>query len=231
MPLPVLPASLTFDTAFPYTEGPSIEFKQANLEKLADTLCGFLNTDGGYYLVGIADDGKIIGINRKRLDIAIRTVDNILRTSQITNTETRESVTAAHIQCVTIPVIGHTSEKFVLAICAQAHGTDVWQLPHAIVRRLNASNWSIPTDRKSMRVELDSLKTRNGVLEDNIRRCVQELKAHKMAVGLEIDILKANSDMLLKMLYDKILSAKEEKEKELSERRSGLLAAICCGLM
>lgn len=234
MSLPSLPVRLTIGQKFPYPEGQSIELKQANLSKLADTLCGFLNTEGGYYIIGVADDGKVTGIDQKKLDGALCTVDNILRGTQIINTETKRSVTTAHIQCIIIPIDGTLVEKFVLAVRAEADNSSVWQRPHAIIRRLHASNWSIPTDRMPIESELNSLRARNTMLENNIRKCVIELKTQEAAATAAIKQIAAtrtDCDTILKMLHDTILRAKEAKEKEMcAAATSGLFATICCGL-
>lgn len=239
MSLPVLPNTLTAGEKFPYPEGTTIEFKQANTAKLADTLCAFLNTQGGYYIIGVRDDGVVCGIDRKLLDARLCTVDSILRGNCITHTETKESVTDRHITCTVIPLDGMPADKFVLAICAKSDDSgDIWQRPNAIVRRLHASNWIIPTDRQSLKAELDSLRCRNYVLEENIRKCVQETKAGQIAIGYEKDrvtremsSLKESYDKLLKTLYDHILAEKEAKEKEMRSAAEGvLLSRLCCGL-
>lgn len=60
-------------------ESDKLEFKKsiANLKSAAESLCGFLNNGGGVVLIGVSDDGKIVGqeVNDKtQLEIA-----NILR--------------------------------------------------------------------------------------------------------------------------------------------------------
>jgi ATP-dependent DNA helicase RecG len=46
-----------------HTETDSVEFKRSTgqLERGMETLCAFLNGDGGYVLFGMGDDGTIIG--------------------------------------------------------------------------------------------------------------------------------------------------------------------------
>lgn len=47
-------------------EGLNIEFKKAVNklpENLFETVCAFLNTDGGYILLGVDDSGRVLGVN------------------------------------------------------------------------------------------------------------------------------------------------------------------------
>lgn len=45
-------------------EGKTLEFKMqiTHLSKIAKTICGFANTKGGTIVVGITDDGEIVGV-------------------------------------------------------------------------------------------------------------------------------------------------------------------------
>lgn len=48
-------------------EGVITEFKEANnglLKSSFETICAFLNRNGGHIFLGVNDDGKIIGVNR-----------------------------------------------------------------------------------------------------------------------------------------------------------------------
>lgn len=54
------------NTPFPQREGISLEYKEAakNLPKnFFETVCAFLNPDGGLIVLGIADNGKVTGVN------------------------------------------------------------------------------------------------------------------------------------------------------------------------
>ena len=66
------------NTPFPRREGISLEYKEAadNLPKnFFETVCAFLNRDGGLIVLGVADNGTVTGVNpgaagRIRADIA-----------------------------------------------------------------------------------------------------------------------------------------------------------------
>ena len=62
-------------------EDENIEYKiklnssKDSIEKWAKTLVGFANTFGGVLYVGINDDGKKIGLERKEIDVTKNLVD------------------------------------------------------------------------------------------------------------------------------------------------------------
>ena len=52
-------------------EGPDLEFKEAaeSLPKsFFETVCAFLNLDGGLIILGVADDGTVTGVARDSVD-------------------------------------------------------------------------------------------------------------------------------------------------------------------
>jgi len=62
---------------FPYPEGTQLEFKKTfhsnQLDKYRQTICAFLNTNGGHIIFGVSDNCTISGCNIKQNEI-----DNIL---------------------------------------------------------------------------------------------------------------------------------------------------------
>ena len=64
-------------------EDATIEFKSElpHRNSLADEIAAFANAKGGVILIGINNDGEIIGINRQKLDAAEKTVVEICQDS------------------------------------------------------------------------------------------------------------------------------------------------------
>jgi predicted HTH transcriptional regulator len=60
---------------FPHPEGTQVEFKKSfhtnQLEKYRQTICAFLNTNGGHIIFGVSNDCSITGCNIKQTDIDI----------------------------------------------------------------------------------------------------------------------------------------------------------------
>ncbi len=54
-------------------EGPTVEFKRSLTKDLGRELCAFANADGGVILLGVADSGRIVGVdNRNRVKSRIQ---------------------------------------------------------------------------------------------------------------------------------------------------------------
>ena len=52
------------------TESQGLEFKHSveNFKEISKTTCAFANASGGKIVIGIADDGKTIGVPAKEID-------------------------------------------------------------------------------------------------------------------------------------------------------------------
>ncbi len=66
-------------------EGVSVEFKKARNklpESLFETICAFLNRNGGVVLLGVTDDKKIEGVDPEAADAMIRNLVNLSNNTQ-----------------------------------------------------------------------------------------------------------------------------------------------------
>lgn len=61
-------------------EGQTLEFKKSFSEETLETICAFSNADGGIILIGVADDGKLDGlqIGRKTLEDWAQQINNAM---------------------------------------------------------------------------------------------------------------------------------------------------------
>ena len=67
-------------------EGIEVEFKESNgslTRSVFETICAFLNRKGGTILLGVADDGKIIGVNEDTLQAQLDTLARDMNNPQI----------------------------------------------------------------------------------------------------------------------------------------------------
>jgi len=67
-------------------EGLRLEFKEAVSElpvNLFETVCAFLNRAGGDILLGVADDGKVLGVNEVRAALLLKEIVNVSNNSQL----------------------------------------------------------------------------------------------------------------------------------------------------
>lgn len=66
-------------------EGISVEFKKAKTQlpsNLFDSVCAFLNRDGGTILLGVSDDKTIEGLNNKSAEMMCKTIANLSNNPQ-----------------------------------------------------------------------------------------------------------------------------------------------------
>jgi len=180
MALPTITGPYTAGALFPFMEGATMEFKQNNTAKMADTLCGFLNGSGGHYVIGVRDDGIMSGIGRTDVDRYLRDVDTILGRGDIADTVGKTVVTGKQISCARVKLNGAT-EKYLLVVTATPveDPTIVWQVPDAIVYRLNASNRRVSISSTTPAVEIRALKAKLVSAEANIMGLVLEAKARE----------------------------------------------------
>jgi predicted HTH transcriptional regulator len=57
-------------------ESQTVEFKRrfSSPEKIARELCAFANTEGGYLLLGVDDDRRIVGVESEKQDVELLTL-------------------------------------------------------------------------------------------------------------------------------------------------------------
>lgn len=215
--LPILPASYGLGDRTTILESQQIEYKRStsSRKKLIQTLCGFLNTNGGYMLFGIEDDLYVTGIIQKHVDQIARSVDDIIRDNSIINTTTGEPLHHRELTTITIPITDEPC-RVVMAIRALSlHPGSIYSLVSGErVYRLNASNHVIrgpPTEfeRLNRRVcdlmtEIAKVKKFNSILTERLH----------------------SSDIVLGELYDRILADKAAAEKRLTGGYCGWLTGL-----
>jgi ATP-dependent DNA helicase RecG len=80
-------------------EGHTTEFKQSGTSNLGREMCAFANASGGVILIGVRDDGKILGVdNHNSLKSEVQ---NIARSSDPPIAVEIESI--GNVLCITIP--------------------------------------------------------------------------------------------------------------------------------
>ena len=219
--LPSLPVSFQVGELFPLPEGQQIEFKENNTIKMEATLCGFLNTAGGYFITGVSNDGIIRGISRQAVDSVLLKVDNILRNNKILNTKTGN---AAGVQEITTTVVrlDGCADKELFLIIVRAESVDeshVFQTESGVWYRLNASNTRCRSEFEDIARARDRLTTEKAEMLRDIAVLTVDLR--RTVVAYE----KARADLsaTLEELHARILADKADMERRLTEsRRWGL---------
>ena len=116
-------------------EDSKIEFKRElpHTASLADEIAAFGNANGGVILIGVDDDGSIVGINRQKLDKDEKTVVEICQDS-----------IAPPIHIVTEKLL--VSDEHLLKI-EVPRGLFVHKSPNGYYRREGSSKREIPTEQ------------------------------------------------------------------------------------
>ncbi len=238
-------------TKFPYPEGIHFEFKVSlnavdakSRTKLAETICAFLNTDGGYLIVGVRDsDRALLGVPiNKTLDEFMLRVDNIYHSNHIVH-EDGTTISPGTVTAMTVPV--GNKHLCVVKVCPEPD--QKYRLNSGeIYYRLSASNFRLlaTTDTITLRVSeyTNHVFNKTREIKDDYQKLVKyTVEVEKKYCNLQQskeqmsddykELMKkyenvSNGNLFLKkmlenekkstqMLFDLILQQKKEKEEEL----------------
>lgn len=142
---------LSKETIFPLPESSWIEFKSGfgtPIEKIYATLCGFLNGDGGYLIIGVQDKTRsILGIQTSKIEDNFRlSIDNIYHLRKIVTTND-ESLTPENIK---IKYIECANNKKILVITAKPTLNKKYKINNEMWYRLSASNYKMINDTNNL---------------------------------------------------------------------------------
>ncbi len=220
---------------FPYPEGYQFEFKATAsalcTEKLLATICGFLNNEGGYFIVGIDDNRKIVGVNQnKELDKFLGRVDAIYHDRMIVHED------GSQISVETIKVLNVSIEKEKVVCVVQAIPEPDKKYRFASgdsYYRLSSSNLRLSSGKfivTMSQLEIDALVfNKTNSIKNEYESKLKTIKIDydcviKRATGIQksYDLQNAflkkqmeKEKQTTEMLFDLILKQKKEKEEEL----------------
>jgi predicted HTH transcriptional regulator len=131
-------------THFPLPEGTNLEFKigfnSSMAEKIYATICGILNSGGGYLVIGVEDETRrIVGIKTdKSMDYFLLALDNIYHHGQIK----RKDGSALPLETIKSGTVAAANGKEVLVVtCTPQEGEKYTIKDGSIFYRLAASNF------------------------------------------------------------------------------------------
>lgn len=211
--LPSFPADLPRMSKFPYLEGQQWEFKETAsehcLKKLSATVCGFLNSAGGYMVFGIRDDGCVLGVSRKFADKVMLRVDDIIHVGTVKNTTTGGNLTPSELKAYTVPLAGWKGDSHLVVIqVASAGAGHIYKMNNGVAMyRLAASNLTATTfifgdehAMKDMQALNEKLRAENTALAADNLRLRQSMATHHsemMSLGSKVrNATRSNVDLL-----------------------------------
>ncbi len=210
------------DEIFPNMEGSDFEFKLSfnnyRTSKIMETLCGFLNNDGGHMIFGIDDKTrKIVGLTMpdKKIDDFILTIDRVYHVKAILAQETMDPVPPGLI--VVKAFITKLNKKVVyITVKKSDSGLQFMLKDGTIVYRANASNYIIKAEHVYSEVE------HKAAIKQVTNKHTKMLKEITRNFNLETERMRAalhERNVLEELLTAKILQEKQSSELNLTVAR------------
>lgn len=207
-PIETVTAWVLHEKAFPFKCGQYFEF-QREISTSLDTMCAFLNSGGGYLLLGISENGAIEGISNmttKQFDCFCLGVDSITRARNILSTN-GNSLKPRNI--IVSQVVRKSSKSIVIVQIAPDEGAEYQKSDGIIFHRVGPSNFKVSTSKMLTVQEVD-----RRIQEEN-RRTKSEYDGLLNAMKIELALIEEEKDKMIKMLHSKILAEKSKVEEEL----------------
>jgi predicted HTH transcriptional regulator len=177
------------DKIFKYVESNWLEFKihikSSPIIKITETICGMLNSEGGYIIIGINDNGETVGINAKSKDIDKfkLSLDNVIRNNEIIYQN--DEIIKEQFFTIT-DIINKNKKKFLLIKLISQNDKKYKLLNGNIIHRLNASNNKIKTTKLMTETDyLSKLETNQKELITNYEKIIKDykIKNKNMEIG------------------------------------------------
>jgi hypothetical protein len=228
-PLPDLSAA----THFPWPESSWVEYKESLSKciqlKVRDTICAFLNTGGGYIVIGVRDSDRfILGVESDKVaDTFQLRLDDIYHQGIIV----KEDGSPLPIGTVTVATVPTATKSLLIATVRPELGVTYRMKDGTRWYRLNASNYRLTMENTLLTNEEVAAKIKAAVKEariekqrevDRIRTKLTEIQKDFLAVAGAAKEVERKADRLAKelqevqqALFDTILQKKEEVEVQL----------------
>jgi predicted HTH transcriptional regulator len=221
--LPALPKSLESIEHFPFPEGKYFEYKQSqkSIDKFLNTVCAYLNSEGGYIIFGVMDRTlKVIGMDMtyKECDNWILTnVDGIFHYQRIIYAETGLGIDSKYIKS---EIIKRNDGKYIIVITIEPCDNTVQIFDGHIYYRLNASNMKHRTQKVYIEEQMTSLLyNQRKTIEKDYNYIVSSFSGEIKKQSTLIKRLEKNVDEVKELLHKRILEDKMQAERLLELQR------------
>lgn len=223
--------SLEKCTTFPLPEGTNLEFKlgfnSSMAEKIIATLCGILNSGGGYLVIGVEDTTRrIVGIKAdKCMDNFLLMLDSIYHHNHIK----KKNGSPISIETITSRVVPAAEGKELLIITLKAENGETYTVKDGTIwYRLAASNFkqttlpTIYTEKEFEVIMRQKLAAQANILYQQFDL---EKKAIHQKYRVEQDKLK-NKFNELENDFKRMIGAAKDAEQKLNEFRELIYSDI-----
>jgi hypothetical protein len=241
--LPLLPKTWVYGEKVPFQESNLVEFKEvtvfaglfknkslgsSGLPKYRETIIGFLNGGQGYLIMGIRNDGTIVGVENiadEVMDKFMLWIDGSFNTLVYKNGKPIDP-SKISIKVNVFPVQGYRSSVIVIEVENRGKQMDIMTRSGTIIYRLNASNFKVSSEpiyrKRDVKGMIHSIQVQMQAVIDEKRKTIERLQeAHKDEIN---EILKSQTKEIREIsesLYERYKI--EEKESMCSRIMKWLL--------
>ena len=194
------------DEQFKYSESNWLEFKESivscSIEKIIETICAFLNTDGGYIIIGINDNGKLVGhkSKSKNIDNFKLLIDNKISNNTIIY-QNDEVIIDKYLSI--IEIVNKNKNKFILIKIFPQKDKNYKLINGTVIHRLNASNRKIKTTKLMTELHFASnLKQIEITIIDKYNKIIRQLNSEITELKKRDTEQKNNITLLNNLIND-----------------------------
>ena len=235
--LPTLPEKWVFGEKVPFQESSLVEFKEvtvfaglfknkslgsSGLPKYRETIIGFLNGGNGYLIMGIKNNGTIMGVENITDDIMDKFnlwIDGSFNTLVYKNgkpIDPSEITIKVHV----FPVEGRDSKIIVIEVENRGKFMDIMTRSGTIIYRLNASNFKVTSEpiyrKRDVKGMIHAVQGKLQMVIEEKRKAIERLQDKhqdeiKEILRSQVKESRAYIDQISRSLYEKY---KIEDERE-----------------
>jgi predicted HTH transcriptional regulator len=230
--LPLLPETWVYGEKVPFQESNLVEFKEVSvfaglfknkslgssgLPKYRETIIGFLNGGQGYLIMGIKNDGTIVGVENiadEVMDKFMLWIDGSFNTLVYKNGKPIDP-SKISIKVHVFPVKGYVSSVIVIEVENRGKQMDIMTRSGTIIYRLNASNFKVTSEpiyrKRDVKGMIHSIQVQMQTVIDEKRKIIERIQqAHKDSIVGEAKETRAYIEKISQSLYQKYkIDAKE----------------------
>lgn len=248
---------LDYCTTFPLPEGTNLEFKigfnSSMSDKIIATICGILNSGGGYLVIGVEDETRrIVGIKTdKSMDNFLLMLDSIYHHHHIKKLDG----TPVPLGTIKSGTVQAANDKEVLVVTINSEPNEKYTVKDgSIWYRLAASNFkqttlpSIYTEKELDVIVNKKLAAQSTILHQQFeiekKQLNQKYQSERDKLKTKFRELENDFDRMIRaakqtetnftgfrdMIYNNIQLQKAEAEKELAaeKKNNSWFSFICC---
>jgi hypothetical protein len=234
--LPTLPSKWVFGEKVPFQESNLVEFKEvtvfaglfknkslgsSGLPKYRETIIGFLNGGQGYLIMGIKNNGTIMGVENIADDVMDKFmlwIDGSFNTLVYKNGKPIDP-SQITIKVHVFPVEGRLSSIIVIEVENRGKVMDIMTRSGTIIYRLNASNFKVTSEpvyrKRDVKGMIQAVQGQLQMVIDEKRRTIERLQDKhqdeiREVLKSQVKESRAYIEQISRSLYEKY---KIEEEK------------------